>query len=106
MVVLSIGSKLRSKLRLHTGSAMECLYALQSFGIPPNQIPLVVGTSSSKKRRRKETKRNNKTNLKLSNHIKWMNLCQLKDGNIKSCGKKWKSYEENHQCNNFKNHTV
>ena len=96
------------------GSAMECVYALQSFGIPSNQIPLVVGaTNVNNKRRKKETKRNaaatagensnnnnnnnNTSNhLKLENHIKWFELCELKDSNIKLCGKTWKSYDNTH----------
>merc|ERR1719491_28278 len=87
---------------------MECLYALQSFGIPSSQIPLVIGITSNKKRRRKETKRNkdvdennnnNDCNLKLDNHIKWLKLCQLKESNIKSYGKNWKCYNENYHGN-------
>ena len=81
---------------------MECLYALQSFGIPSNEIPIVNGIISNKKRRRKnKTKRNdsivgkdynNNGNLKLNNHTQWLQLCQLKESNIKLCGKEWKYY--------------
>jgi len=101
MIALSVGAKIRSKLRIHTGSAMECLYALQSFGIPSDLFPLAVGTTSNNKRIRKEVRKNNyafgedNTNigsnkLELNNHRKWLKLCQLKESNIKSCGKKWK----------------
>ena len=142
MFALSIGGKLRSKLRIHTGkfqfimsfilflffisniclcliyflmqyiycilllgSVIECLYALQSFGIPSSQIPLVGAISSHKKRKRKtETKRkstpnggkeNNSKDLKLDNHNKWLELCQLKERNMTLFDKKWKSYGDN-----------
>jgi len=107
IIALSIGTKGRSLLRFHTGSAMECLYALQSFGIPADQIPFVVGSTLYLKRKKKKTKKNNddavdednnnnnKTNVKLVNHMKWLKLCELKDSNIKSCGKKWKQHDKN-----------
>ena len=72
---------------------MECLYALQSFGIPFNQIPIDDGIASKKKRkRRKQAKKNNddsdkdndndsNNKIKLDNHIKWLKLCRLKESN-------------------------
>lgn len=81
---------------------MECLYALQSFGVPSDQIPIVAGTRQNKKKKRKKTKENDDTNniknnnLTLDNHGKWLNLCQLKDSNRIACGKKWKCHVENY----------
>jgi len=45
-------------VRLHTGSILECMYALQSFGIPVASIPI------------------NKVNgaIDLTNHTKWLEL--------------------------------
>ena len=80
------------------GSAMECLYALQSFGIPSNQIPIDNGITSNKKRRRRNKAKkndsvvNNNSYLNLDNHTRWLQLCQLKESNIKSCGTDWKHY--------------
>ena len=80
---------------------MECLYTLQSFGIPSNQMPLVDGITSNKKRRRKnKTKKNdtvvgddnNNSIVKLDNHNKWLQLCQLKESSKKSYGTEWKYY--------------
>jgi len=113
MLALSIDQKLRSKMRFHTGSAMECLYALKSFGIPSNQIPVNVGATSKTKRRRrlKQAKKNNNdigdddddntqinsdNHLKISNHIEWVDLCQLKDNNLKLFGVKWKYNIQNY----------
>ncbi len=58
MFVMSIGSENRHRLRVHTGSTVECIYALQSFGILPEQIPL------------------NPTNgkVKTKYHHKWLDL--------------------------------
>ena len=95
---------------------MECLYALQSFGLPSSQIPLVV-CSTNKRRKKKTMKKehdadsggsagsnnnnnsdsnSNNNNLKLDNHIVWLQLCRLKESNIKSYGKKWKNYDIHH----------
>jgi len=83
---------------------MECVYALQSFGIPSNQFPLVAGTNVKSKKRKKETRgnaaavdENNNDNdtsnhLNLNNHIKWLELSQLKDKNMKLDGKKGKNH--------------
>merc|ERR1712161_132896 len=56
IIAFAIGTKGRTQLRFHTGSAMECLYALQSFGIPSSQIPLVV-CSTNKRRKKKAMKK-------------------------------------------------
>ena len=79
---------------------LECLYALQSFGIPYSEIPLVGAIPSHRKRRRKsKTKRkstpsggkeNNSKEVKLDNHNKWLELCQLKEKNMALYDKKWK----------------
>mmetsp|Transcript_3739 Transcript_3739/g.9787 ORF Transcript_3739/g.9787 Transcript_3739/m.9787 type:complete len:768 (-) Transcript_3739:404-2707(-) len=68
MAVISIGSELRPHLRFHTGSVLECFYALQSFGIHSDQIP--VNTSSGK--------------LKTKQHLKWMELRRLKEESLKN----------------------
>jgi len=92
-----------------SGSVLECLYALQSFGIQYNQIPIVTGNTSKKKRRRKQTKQkgadvednnsHNNNDLKLNNHNKWLELCLLKESNMKSCDMKWKCYGKNDRPN-------
>ena len=58
MIVLSIGSELRPHLRVHIGSTIECVYALQSFGILTEQIPLNTVTGK----------------LKTKQHLKWLDL--------------------------------
>ena len=102
---------------LFLGSTMECLYALKSFGIPSDQIPLITGRTKKRKRRRNETPRINDVgvdnnndydnkNIKLENHIKWIELCQLKESNLKSYGRKWKQYDENKQIIECPNHIL
>jgi len=98
---------------------MECLYAMQSFGIPSDQFPLVVGVTSNKKRRKKTKKptkkdtaggtcskhntntntntNTNSNNLELDYHNKWLKLCQLKEKNMIASGKHWKYYSDNYQ---------
>ena len=58
MFVVSIGAELRPHLRVHIGSNIECMYALQSFGILPEQIP--INTTTGK--------------VKTKQHLKWMDL--------------------------------
>jgi hypothetical protein len=70
MAVLSVGSELRPHLRFHTGSVVECIYALQSFGIHSDQIP--VNSSSGK--------------LKTKLHSKWLELRRLKEDSLKHHG--------------------
>ena len=48
MFVMSIGSENRPHMRVHIGSTVECIYALQSFGILPEQIPLNTTTGKVK----------------------------------------------------------
>mmetsp|Transcript_77253 Transcript_77253/g.156819 ORF Transcript_77253/g.156819 Transcript_77253/m.156819 type:complete len:760 (-) Transcript_77253:1179-3458(-) len=73
MTGFSVGSDLRPHLRFHTGSVVECIYALQSFGIHSDQIP--VNSSSGK--------------LKTKQHSKWMQLCRLKEESLKNDGRKF-----------------
>ena len=40
LVVMAMGKHARSGLRIHYGSAMECQYALLTFGIPALEIPI------------------------------------------------------------------
>eukprot|EP00536_Pseudo-nitzschia_multiseries_P000826 jgi/Psemu1/95895/gw1.10.5.1 len=68
MFVFSIGSSVRSHFRLHTGSVIECIYALQSFGIHSDQLPI---TTSSEK-------------WKTKHHLKWLELCRLKEESLKN----------------------
>ena len=52
---------------------MECLYALQTFGIPSDQVPVVPSTGE----------------VILKNHLKWLELCKLKDDNLEIYGRNW-----------------
>ena len=49
------------------GSPVECIYALQSFGISAKQIPLNTSTGE----------------LNLTNHNRWLELCAAKEENLK-----------------------
>ena len=49
------------------GSPVECIYALQSFGISAKQIPLNTSTGE----------------LNLTNHNRWLKLCAAKEENLK-----------------------
>ena len=72
-------------------------------------MPIVAGNMSKKKRRKKQTKHkgasaednniNNNNDLKLNNHNKWLELCLLKESNMKSCDMKWKCYGKNDRPN-------
>ena len=63
MFVMSIGAELRPHLRVHIGSIVECMYALQSFGILSEQIP--VNTTTGK--------------VKTKQHLKWLELMLQKE---------------------------
>jgi len=78
MLVFSIGSNVRPRFRLHTGSVIECVYALQSFGIHSDQLP--VNTSSEK--------------WKMKEHLKWLELCRLREESLKNKGNKCDSIIE------------
>jgi len=56
MFVVSIGAEFRPHLRVHVGSTVECMYALQSFGILSEQIP--INTTTGK--------------IKTKQHLKWL----------------------------------
>jgi len=58
MFIMSIGAELRPHLRVHVGSTVECIYALQSFGILPEQIPFNAATHT----------------IKTKYHLKWLEL--------------------------------
>merc|ERR1711971_627007 len=66
MLALSIGPDLRPHFRTHTGSVVECIYALQSFGLHWDQIPISSSTGK----------------LKAKHHLKWLKLCRLKEDSI------------------------
>ena len=55
------------------GSVVECIYALQSFGIHSDQIP--VNSSSGK--------------LKTKQHSKWLELRRLKEDSLKNHGRQF-----------------
>lgn len=73
MAILSVGSDVRPHLRFHRGSVVECIYALQSFGIHSDQIP--VNSSSGK--------------LKTKQHLKWLELRRLKEDSLKNHGRQF-----------------
>lgn len=63
MFVYAIGPENRKRLRVHFGTAIECLYALQTFGIQSHHIPIYANTG----------------NYKVQNHTRWLKLQQMKD---------------------------
>jgi len=63
MHTLTIGAENRKRLRFHIGSATECLYKLQTFGIQSIQLPINTNTGK----------------LKYENHRKWLDLQQKKE---------------------------
>jgi len=73
MFVMSVGSELRPHLRFHTGSVVECIYALQSFGIDADQVP--ISSSSGK--------------LKTMQHAKWLEFRCMKEESLKMQGHKF-----------------
>ena len=58
---------------LFKGSVVECIYALQSFGIHSDQIPVNSGSGK----------------LKTKQHSKWLELRRLKEENLKLHGHKF-----------------
>jgi len=48
MQIVTIGPENRKRLRVHTGSATECLYTLQTFGIQSNQVPISANSGKLK----------------------------------------------------------
>jgi len=63
MQTLSIGPNNRKRLRVHVGSATECLYKLQTFGIQSIQMPINTNTGM----------------IKTLNHHKWLELQRNRD---------------------------
>lgn len=82
MTAFAIGKKLRPHLRFHDGSVTECLYALQTFGIPSNHIPIVPSTGK----------------LRMKNHTKWIELCKIKDNNHAKYGRDWNTDQQIIEC--------
>jgi len=66
MFLYSIGPEYRKRTRVHCGSALECIYALQTFGIQAHHVP--INTTTGK--------------LKTPNHEKWVEWQQNRDGAI------------------------
>ena len=67
MFVMSIGAENRQHLRIHIGSTVECMYAIQSFGILTEQMP--VNTTTGK--------------IKIKHHLKWLDLRLQKENALK-----------------------
>lgn len=67
MFVMSIGAENRPHLRIHIGSTVECVYALQSFGILTEQIPVNTTTGE----------------IKTKQHLKWLELKLQKEKALK-----------------------
>jgi len=63
MYIYAIGSEYRRRLRVHFGSALECLYALQTFGIQSHDVPINSNTGK----------------IKDHNHDKWLKMQQIMD---------------------------
>eukprot|EP00536_Pseudo-nitzschia_multiseries_P016961 jgi/Psemu1/223251/e_gw1.1312.10.1 len=63
MYIYAIGPENRKRLRVHFGSAMECLYALQTFGIPSHHVPINTTTGQTKNH----------------NHIKWLERQRIRN---------------------------
>lgn len=78
MFAFSVTSEVRPHIRIHTGSLVECIYALQSFGIQSDQIPV----SGSLDR------------CKTKHHSKWWELCHLKEDSLKNHNRKFDSIIE------------
>ena len=58
-----MGEHLRRRVRIHDGAHLECLYALQSFGISPDKLPICLITGS----------------LKTTAHTKFLNARKAKE---------------------------
>jgi len=67
MFVMSLGTRPRRQLRIHVGSFMECMYALQSFGIVPEQVPVNATTGK----------------VKVKQHLRWMDLMVQREEALK-----------------------
>eukprot|EP00533_Pseudo-nitzschia_delicatissima_P005060 CAMPEP_0116101906 /NCGR_PEP_ID=MMETSP0327-20121206/13060_1 /TAXON_ID=44447 /ORGANISM="Pseudo-nitzschia delicatissima, Strain B596" /LENGTH=735 /DNA_ID=CAMNT_0003593899 /DNA_START=263 /DNA_END=2470 /DNA_ORIENTATION=- len=67
MFVMSIGAENRPHMRIHIGSTVECMYALQSFGILTEQIPVNATTGETKTKQ----------------HLKWLDLKLQKENALK-----------------------
>lgn len=68
--MLALGPEGRQRVRFHIGSATECMYKLQTFGIQSLMIPINTNTGT----------------CKLANHHKWLELQrrqeEAEDGNV------------------------
>jgi len=63
LFMMSIGSENRKRIRLQFGSATECMYMLQTFGIHSLQMPIYIGTGK----------------IKTVDHHKWLELHQKRE---------------------------
>eukprot|EP00531_Pseudo-nitzschia_arenysensis_P015039 CAMPEP_0116132998 /NCGR_PEP_ID=MMETSP0329-20121206/9864_1 /TAXON_ID=697910 /ORGANISM="Pseudo-nitzschia arenysensis, Strain B593" /LENGTH=659 /DNA_ID=CAMNT_0003627585 /DNA_START=68 /DNA_END=2047 /DNA_ORIENTATION=- len=62
-VISRLAGQIRPHIRIHSGSPIECVYILESFGIPSKQHPLEIATGT----------------LKLTNHTRWLKLCAARE---------------------------
>jgi hypothetical protein len=62
----SVGMFLRSRIRIHSGSHLECEYALLSFGLPIGMLPFTT-----------------ESELKLGNHKNWVQRRIVKEQELK-----------------------
>jgi len=62
-MISGIASQIKPRLRIHSGSPVECFYTLVSFGITSTQIPLNIASNK----------------LDLTNHSRWLKLCVARE---------------------------
>lgn len=70
-MMLLIGKENRQRLRLHVGSYQECKYALRSFGIPVDRLPVDLDFKP------KYATKNKQFDLKY--HSKWLSIREAKE---------------------------
>ena len=70
-IMLLIGKENRQRLRLHVGSYQECKYALRSFGIPVDRLPIDLESKA------KYVTKNKQYDLK--HHRKWLSMRAAKE---------------------------
>lgn len=63
MHIYVVGPKLRQRMRIHQGSAIECLYTLQTFGIQSHQIPINTNTGK----------------IKPQSHLRWLDFQRTRE---------------------------
>mmetsp|Transcript_10299 Transcript_10299/g.24984 ORF Transcript_10299/g.24984 Transcript_10299/m.24984 type:complete len:373 (+) Transcript_10299:391-1509(+) len=69
-VTLLIGKENRERLRLHVGSYQECKYALRSFGIPVDRLPIDLDSKGKNLKRKL---------FDIKYHKKWLSMREAKE---------------------------